>query len=184
MTSTPGHSLFIRLCLMSLALAATLSAQEPVPMASLKPVEATGRSKGEVAPVAVSQDVPSAVADGEVAPIAKECEGTGCDHQPAGGPGQSSGVIAYAYAPANQVRLALDLNASRDRAILSFYSMAPGSAGAATYRVEGTSDLATGTWSSVWEGSAADVDADGGVSMPMSLEGGDRYFRVMVLVTE
>ena len=56
--------------------------------------------------------------------------------------------------------------------------------GLATYRVEGTSDLATGTWSSVWEGSAADVDADGGVSMPMSLEGGDRYFRVMVLVTE
>ncbi|MDA0811269.1 MAG: hypothetical protein O3C21_02595 [Verrucomicrobia bacterium] len=62
--------------------------------------------------------------------------------------------------------------------------MAPGSAGAAIYRVEGTSDLATGAWSSVWEGSAADVDADGGVSMPMSLEGGTRFFRVMVLVTE
>lgn len=184
MTSTRRHSFFIRLGLTSLALVATLAAEEPIPTATVKAVDAACANTGEIAPVAVSRDIPAAAADGEIAPIAKECVGAGCDHRPAGGPGQSSGVITPVYAPANQIQLVLDFNASRDQVILSFYSTVPHSAGAAIYRIEGTSDLATGSWSSVWEGSAADVDADGGVSMPLSLEGGDRFFRVLVLATE
>ncbi|MCB1096454.1 MAG: hypothetical protein R3F19_28050 [Verrucomicrobiales bacterium] len=184
MKAASRYSILIQLGLMSMALAMTLSAEETAPTARLRMVEPASVNAGEVAPAPKSEQVPAAAGDGEIAPVATECEGAGCDHQPAGGPGQSSGVIAPVYAPSHEVKLQLALNASRDEAILSFSSAVPGAAGDATYRVEGTSDLAAEAWSSVWEGSASEVDADGGVSMPIPLQGGARFFRVMVLLAE
>jgi hypothetical protein len=108
------------------------------------------------------------------APVAKECQGEGCDHQPVGG---TSGQSARAL----RTSLAHDISLTDSREVMvTFRQIA--SATESLYRVERSTDLKS--WTTSWEGSAAD-SADGKFTVPFTIEGlASGYYRVLAFTRE
>lgn len=135
-------------------------------------------SAEESVPEASEQIVYAASAeDEEVVPIAVTCSGSGCEHQPAGGPGVKSGSYV---STGDLLRLDVALNDLRDRVVLTLTEMT--SFRPNVIHIERCTGFRAGAeeWVTVWEGDESDLKDDGTLTLTFDLDDRQNFFRMVL----